>query len=137
MSEMRGKYAPKKKDPLKPFYPVIGLVFAAIAAAVGFFAAPFALQLLKDTVLQSAQGQLPADDVMLLVVGAMIFLIVIAIFGMIFAMFAPRPDSRSSDKAVIEQKQEMERDRQRAKLRDKQMRTKMRTANKGKDLDRG
>jgi uncharacterized membrane protein (DUF106 family) len=137
MSEIRGKYAPKKKDPLKPFYPVIGLVFAAIAAAVGFFASPFVLQLLKDTVLSSAVGQLPADDVMQIVIGVMIFLVMIALFGMIFAMFAPRPDKLSTDQAVIQEKREREIERQRAKMRGRNMKEKMRTANKNKDLDRG
>lgn len=137
MSQYGGKYAPKKKDPLKPFYPVIGLVFAAIAAAVGFFASPFVLQLLKDTVLSSAVGQLPGDDVMQIVIGVMIFLVMVAVFAMIFAIFAPRPDKLATDQAVIQQKQEMELERQRAKMRNRRMKERMRTANKDKDLDRG
>ena len=116
-----GKFAPKKKEPLKAFYPVIGLILMAIAGAVGYFSSEWAYELLGQYV-----SNLPQDDFqMQMIVAFAIFLAITVVFAAIFAIFAPKPPKMLSEKALLAEKQDRERERLRAKKRKAQMRKKM------------
>jgi phosphotransferase system glucose/maltose/N-acetylglucosamine-specific IIC component len=127
--EFGGKYAPKPKEPLRPFYPIIGLIIAAIAGAIAYFAAPPAYELIRANFLQNATG-LPPVDQMELLIGVMIFLVIVMLFGLLFAAFQPRTPKAVTERGLLEEKQEKERERRRAKQRQRTMREKMRKANK-------
>ena len=130
MSEnLGGKYAPKKKEPLKAFYPIIGLILMSIAGAVGYFSSEWAYELLGQYV-----DNMPQDDFqMQMVVAFAIFLVITVVFSAIFAVFAPKPPKMVSEKALMSEKQDRERERMRAKKRKAQMRKKMKGASR--DLD--
>lgn len=132
-NEFRGKYEAEKKDPLKPWYPVIGLILIALAGAAGYFARVPAYRTLKSNLLQGV-GNLPEDAVMEYVVAFGIGLAIIGVFAMVFAVFAPKPKGRKyvSETALRDNKQEMERERQRSKRRQAQMQSKMKKANRSK-----
>lgn len=133
-NEYRGKYQAEKKDPLKPWYPIIGLLLLGIAGAAGFFARVPAYAFLKRTLLQGATANLPDDTTMQYVVAFGIALAIVGIFSMVFALFAPKPKSRKlvSENVLKDQKEEMNRERMRAKRRKQQMDAKMRKANRAK-----
>jgi hypothetical protein len=125
-SEFRGKYEAEKKDPLKPWYPVIGLLLLGIAGAAAFFARVPAYAFLKRSLLQGV-GNLPDDTTMEYVVAFGIGLAIIGIFSMVFALFAPKSKNRKlvSENTLKNQKDEMNAERQRAKRRKQQMQAKM------------
>ncbi len=127
--EFGGKYATKKKDPLRPFYPIIGLIVAAIAGAIAYFGASPAYELIRTNLLQNATG-LPPVEQMELLVGVMIFLVIMMLFGLVFAAFQPRTPRAVTERGLLEEKQEKERERRRARQRQRSMREKMRKANK-------
>jgi len=127
--EFGGKYAPKPKEPLRPFYPIIGLIIAAIAGAVAYFGAPPLYELIRTNFLQGAAGLPPADQ-MELIMGVMIFLVITMLFGLVFAAFQPRTPKAVTERGLLEEKQEKERERRRAQHRQRTMREKMRKANK-------
>lgn len=135
-NEFRGKYEAEKKDPLKPWYPVIGLVLIGLAGAAGFFARVPAYRVLKDSLLKGVTS-LPEDPVMEYVVAFGIALAIIGVFSMVFALFAPKPKSRKyvSEDSLKANKQEMERERIRAKRRKSQMQSKMKKANRAKNRE--
>ena len=127
-----GKYAPKKKDPLRPFYPIIGLIIAGIAAAIAYFAAAPLYELIRTNILQGNTGQLPPADQMELIVGGMVFLVIVLLFALIFAAFQPRTP-KISEQSLLKEKQEKEREIRRSRERQRAMREKMRRANKDFD----
>lgn len=129
-NEFGGKYAPKKKDPLKPWYPLIGIILIAIAGAVGFFLRQPVYAFLERTLLKGA-GNLPAETMEYIVAGG-IALVIIGVFSAVFALFAPKTNKLVTEKHLLAQKQEAERERLRAKKRKYQMRQKMKQANRGR-----
>jgi hypothetical protein len=132
-NEYRGKYEAEKKDPLKPWYPVIGLVLLAIGGAAGFLARVPAYSFLRATLLKGVGG-LPDDTTMQYVVAFGIGLAIIGIFSLVFAIFAPKSKNRKlvAESTLKDQKDEMNRERQRAKRRKNQMQSKMRKASREK-----
>ena len=137
-NEYRGKYEAEKKDPLKPWYPIIGLVLLAIAGLAGVLASGTALSFLQGYFpqLQAEVCSIPEimNCQMQLVIAAAIALAIVGIFSLVFAIFAPKPKSRKlvAESALKTQKEEMNRERDRAKRRKMQMDAKMRKANKAK-----
>lgn len=125
-----GKYAPKPKEPLRPFYPIIGLIIAAIAGAVAFFGAPPLYELIRVNFLQNATVSLPPVNQMEIIVGVMIFMVIVMLFGLVFALFQPKTPRSITEQGLLEEKKERERERRRAENRQRTMREKMRKANK-------
>ena len=107
-NEYRGKYEAEKKDPLKPWYPVIGLFLLGIAGAAGYFARQPAYAYLKKTLL-SGVGGLPEYTGREYVVAFGIALAIICIFSMVFAVFAPKSKNRKlvAESALKNQKEEI------------------------------
>ncbi len=135
MSSSEGKYQVKKKDPLAAFYPIIGLVIFAIAAAVGWFSAPFVLEFAGDYIPAQALTSLSSLDpnAPLYTVAFFIFLLIIMLFSAIYAVFAPKPGIQVSESSLKRERDSREEDRRRAKLRKRKMRSRMKQANKGLD----
>ena len=132
-NEYRGKFEKPKVDPLKPYYPIIGLVLLAIAGAVGFFARQPAYAFIQDTFLQGVGG-LPDRETMEYVVAFGIALVIVGIASLAFAVFAPKPKNRKlvAENTLKAQKDQMNEERIRAKRRKQQMEAKMRKANRQK-----
>jgi hypothetical protein len=70
---------------------------------------------------------------MQMIVAGAIALVIIGVFSMVFALFAPKQNKLVSQKVLAQEKQAIDLERRRAKKRKYQMRQKMRKANKGKD----
>lgn len=66
--------------------PIMGLVALIFAGASAFFLSVPAENLLLDNI-----AGLPADGTMQIVAGIGIFLLVLMVFGMLYAMVAPKP----------------------------------------------
>lgn len=135
MSSQGSKYQVEKKDPLKPFYSIIGLVILAIAGAVGWFSAPFILEFLEDFVPPDMIASLvevhPLAPEML--VTFLVVLMIVFLFSAIFAMFAPKQEKSVSEAALKQEKQSREQERKRIKASRRKMKARMREGNKGMD----
>ncbi len=127
-----GKYAPKPKNRLRPFYPIIGLIVAAIAGAAAYFGAAPLYEIIRVELLENSPG-LPQPEQMELLVGVMIFLVIVMVFALIFAAFQPRKTIQVSEQSLLKEKQEKEREIRRSRERQRSMREKMRKANKDFD----
>ncbi|MEL6308240.1 MAG: hypothetical protein AAFQ52_08860, partial [Chloroflexota bacterium] len=87
--DYQSKFAPKKKDPLRPFLPIIGLLIMGIAGVVGWYVSPIVLDLglQYDIIPAQVTGALTATELQYVVAG-MIFLLIVALFATIYAVFA-------------------------------------------------
>lgn len=126
-----GKYQAEKKDPLRAFYPIIGLIVLAIAGAIGYFTAPYvydyALPYIKDIV-----GDY--DKQMIIYMFAfMIALVIVAVLGFVFAIFAPKPPKEVGVKALQAERRAIEMERKRMKRRKSAMRKRMKKGTKDMD----
>ena len=129
-----GKYAVEKKDPLKPFYPIIGLIVMLIAGAVGWFGSPFVLDFADDylsrqDVIASLVDVHPLAPEM--VVAFLIFLMIVMLFSAIFAIFAPKKEKLVTEGILKRERMAKDADRRRTKARKRKMRERMREGNKG------
>ena len=133
--DFKGKYEVEKKDPLRAFYPIIGLVVMVIAGAVGWFGSPFALDFADDfipaDVITSLVDVHPLAPEML--VAFLIFLMIVMLFSAIFAVFAPKKEKMVTDGVLKQERIAKEADRRRTKARKRKMRARMREGNKGLD----
>jgi hypothetical protein len=127
----KGKYGAEKKDPLKPFYPIIGLIVIVVAGAIGYFAAPSLLTFTKPYLPAEVLAR-PDNELQLLFAG-MIFFVIVAVLGFAFALFAPRPPKEVSDKALIAERNAREMERKRQKKRKSSMRRRMKQGTKDVD----
>lgn len=131
----QGKYAVEKKDPLKPFYPIIGLVIMGIAIAVGWFSAPFILDFADDfipaDVITSLKDVHPLAPELL--VTFLVVLIVGMLFSAIFAIFAPKQEKSVTENSLKAERAAREAERRRTKARKRKMKARMREGSKGMD----
>jgi hypothetical protein len=131
-----GKFVPKKKDPLRPFLPVLGLLIVAAAGAVAWFGSPFLLDWLlnQQNYVAMPAAVLQADELTLqMLASIMIFFIIIAIGGLLYAVVAPRPPKLVSESVLAAERKQIELDRQRDVARKRKMKSRMKNANKGMD----
>ena len=132
---IHGNFQPVKKDPLKAFYPIIGLVVMLIAGAVGWFGAPFALDFadnyIPSEVITSLVDVHPLAPEML--VAFLIFLMIVMLFSAIFAIFAPKQEKLVTESALKQERSAREADRRRTKARRRKMKARMKEGNKGLD----
>lgn len=128
----QGKYAPKKKDPLRPFYPIIGLLIAGIAGAAAFLGARPLYELIRTNLSPDVAAGLPTVEQMIPVVGVMIFLVIMLLFSLIFALLQPRKQ-KVTEQSLLKEKQEKERELRLSRERQRTMREKMRKANRDKN----
>lgn len=127
-NEFRGKYEAEAKKPLQPYYPVIGLIVMAIAAAIAYFVSTPVFEWIVPNLLNgNTQGQ---ELEIQIAIGVVVWLVIISVFGAMFAVFQPKTSKLVSESALKGEKDEREADRLRAQRRRKQMQQKMRKANK-------
>lgn len=130
-----GNFQVEKKDPLKPFYPIIGLLVMVIAGAVGWFGSPFALDFADDyipsDIITSLVEVHPLAPEM--VVAFLIFLMIVMLFSAIFAVFAPKKEKLVTESALKQERLAKDADRRRTKARKRKMKSRMREGNKGLD----
>lgn len=133
MSDFQGKYAPKKKDPLRAFYPIIGLIIIVIAGAVGWFGAPFVLEYGADYIPRAVTTGISDPLTLQILVAVLIFFVIVAIFAMVYAIFAPKPTKLVSEGALKREREQKLAEQRRMKKRRRKMNARMRAGNK--DLD--
>jgi hypothetical protein len=126
------KFTPKKKDPLKPFLPVIGLMVMAAAGAVAWFGSPFLITWLFNQTLFTIPGNVRSADPFYfqLLVSIMIFFVIVGIFGLLYAIVAPRPPKTVHESVLMNERKQAELDRQRDIARKRKMKSRMKDANK-------
>lgn len=128
---MGGKYVVKKKDPLQAFYPIIGLIVLVIGGAIGYFVAPYAIDFARPY-LPPEVMQRPPEQIQLLFT-IMIALIIVAVLGFMFAIFAPKPPKEVSEKALMADRRAIDMERRRQKQRRAAMRQRMKKGTKNID----
>ncbi|MEL6406102.1 MAG: hypothetical protein AAFR81_17155 [Chloroflexota bacterium] len=129
--DYQSKFAPKKKDPLRPFLPIIGLLIMGIAGVVGWYVSPIVLDLglQYDIIPAQVTGALTATELQYVVAG-MIFLLIVALFATIYAVFAPKPERLVSEASLKKEREDKIAERRRIKARRGKMRRRMKDANK-------
>jgi hypothetical protein len=127
MSEnlFNSKYQPKKRSPLKPFYPVIGLFILIVFGAISYFLSRPVTELVdaRTTIaLEFAQLQL--------VIAIGIFIVLILALAAVYSVFQPKTPKGVSERDLDREKQEKMREAAAANRRKKEMQAKMRARNK-------
>ena len=107
----------KKKDPLTAFLPVMGLVLVVAFAAIAY-----ALHKPAHEFLQNRIDGFPTEPEVGYVIGGAIFLILVLFAGMFYAMFAPKGPKITTEKELLREKEE----RQREELTRKKRRAELR-----------
>lgn len=127
MSEnlFNSKYQPKKPSPLKPFYPVIGLIILILFGAISYFLSRPVTELVdaRTTIaLEFAQLQL--------VIAIGIFIVLTLALAAVYSVFQPKTPKGVSERDLDREKQEKMREAAAANRRKKEMQAKMRARNK-------
>ncbi len=90
----------------KVLMPVMGLLLFGCAAAIGFALSEPATDFVRSNV-----GNIPPGPEIQAAVGFGIFLILLLIFGAVYALFAPKPDKIISESELAKEKKARERER--------------------------
>jgi type VI protein secretion system component VasK len=130
MDEYSGKYAPKKKDPLKPFLPLIGMAILFILGGIAFVLSEPLLQFLQQRVPQAL------DPRMRWALAAVIFIVGVMIIGLIYSAVTPKGPKGITERELDKQKQERAKEEQAAKRRKAEMQAKMRARNRQNSGDK-
>lgn len=116
----------KKKDPIAPFLPIIGLVIIVLAGGFAYLVSGPAHDFLRSQL----GSQIPNEPVVQYAIAGMIFLLIVLVVGMVFAAFQPKPEMTVSERQLDKEKKEREKERLERKKRQRLMKEKMRKANK-------
>lgn len=132
-----GKFVPKKKDPLRPFLPVLGLLIIAAAGAVAWFGSPFLINWLvtqQNFLTIPAAVTDPENALTIQALAAMlIFFIIVAFASLLYAVVAPRPPKLVQENVLLAERKQAELERQRDVARKRKMKARMKNANKEMD----
>jgi uncharacterized ion transporter superfamily protein YfcC len=110
---------------LNALLPVLGLFLLGAAGAIAWvLSEPFA-----DFLVLNLSG-IPDTPEMQIVAGVIIFLVIVLLYGFLYAIFAPKPQQSVSEAQLDREKQQKLKEAQRAKKRKKEMRAKMRERNR-------
>jgi hypothetical protein len=131
-SPYAGKFTPKKKDPMRAFLPVIGLLVIVAAGAVAWFGSPFIIQWLFTQDYFNLPASVSSADPFFfqILVSIMIFFVIVAVFSLLYAVVAPRPPKAVHESVLMDERKKMELERQRDVARKRKMKSKMKNANK-------
>lgn len=105
--------------------PVIGLVILVVCIGVGYVLSGPAFSLLKERV-----PSLPSSSEMQMLVGGGISVVLLLVFGMLYAMVAPKPEKTVSEAQLDKEKKERLAEQMRAKKLKRDMKNKMRQRNR-------
>jgi uncharacterized BrkB/YihY/UPF0761 family membrane protein len=111
----------KKKSPLAPFLPVLGLILAVALVAIAYTLSPTVLELLEENI-----DNFPKDteEIKYVVTGAL-FLVLLLFAGMIYALFSPKPPKLATDAQLRQERTDLERERRMKKRRRRETYKKM------------
>jgi type VI protein secretion system component VasK len=123
--EYAGKYKSKRKNWLKPFLPVLGLLVLAIAGGVGYYVSAPLLALVQQYV-----PGIPNSQEMQILSGFVVFLVIVSAFALIYAAFQPRLPKGVSEADLDREKREKQKEAAAAKRRKMEMQAKMRQRNR-------
>lgn len=129
-----GKYQVEKKDPLRVFLPIIGLIILVIAAAVGWFSSPILIEQGAEYIPAEVTNALEPEMFRILV-SVLIFFVIVTVFSTIYALFAPKPEKLVTEAALKSERIAREQDRKRTKARKRKMRERMKAGTKKLDDD--
>ena len=90
--EEYGEKSVKKKTSVRAFLPIFGLFLVVAFAAIAFVLSEPLTTLLRDTI-----DGIPAEDEVQYVVAGMTFLVLLLFSGMVYAMFARKPQLRVTE----------------------------------------
>jgi phosphotransferase system glucose/maltose/N-acetylglucosamine-specific IIC component len=120
------KYAPKKPSPLKPFYPVIGLLVLVIFGAIAFAVSQPITNFIDQRVTTMP---LPVSQLRI-IVGVGVFIVLTLLLAMTYSIFQPKTPKGVSERDLDREKQERQKEEKAAARRKKEMQAKMRARNR-------
>jgi len=106
----------KKKDPLKPYYPLLGLLLGLAFAAIAYAVAPPVHQFIYDSGFIKTFPEPKMDTGVLkdkyptFAVAGVIFVALVLIATVIFALFAPKPQKQVTENELKDEKRAHERE---------------------------
>ncbi len=103
----------RQKNALAPFLPVIGFLLAGIVAVIAFFVSDPIHQFL----IRQFRGQVPTNPEVRYIIAVAVFLVLILLVAMIYAIFAPKPPKTTSEKQLEQEKREIAREKAERKKR--------------------
>jgi hypothetical protein len=130
---MEDEYAgrKKKRDPLKAFLPLIGLLLALAMGFIAWVARIAVHDLLIDNITD-----FPKDEEIQYIIAGVIFLMMMLVFGVIYAIFAPKPDKRASEAEMKKEKAFRRKEELARRERKKRVRKQMHEARAKKRKDK-
>jgi hypothetical protein len=116
--EYSGRQSGKKKQKshIRAFLPALGLIMAVALAGVAYVASEPIHQLLMDNM-----PSIPAAPEMQYVIAAVMWIIMLAIVGMVYAAAAPKPTKMISEKVLEKEKADRLREKRMVKKRKQQI----------------
>lgn len=112
--EYRGRR--KKKNPLAPFLPLLGLVLAVALAAVAFILSAPVHDLLKENI-----ADFPVETEVQYVIAVVLFIVLVLFAGMLYAAFAPKPPKLVSESELKRERIEIDREKRAKKKRRREL----------------
>lgn len=98
---------PKKKNPLNPFLPLIGLLLIAAAGGIGFVLSKPLTEVLQTNVLpNNAQDIADNFETVQAIVGVITAIVILLFVAAIYALFAPKPTKLTTEKELQREKEE-------------------------------
>lgn len=110
----------KKKNPLTPFLPVLGLVLAVALGAIAFILSKPAHEFLMKQI-----ETFPQETEVQYVVAGALFIVFLLFAGLIYAIFAPKQEKLVTERELKKEKDYKEKERLAAKKRKRQIQAKM------------
>lgn len=106
----------KKKTTINAFLPLFGLVLIIAFGAIAYVLSEPLTTLLRENV-----DGIPAEQEVQYVVGGVIFLVMLMLSGMMYAMFAPKPQLRVTEAELKKERMLDAREKKARQLRKQQM----------------
>ena len=110
----------QKRSAMGPFLPAIGLILIVCFAAIAFVASEPLTEVLRENM-----AEVPDDEEVSYVVGFIVFLGLLLITGLLFAMFAPKPPKMVTEQELKKERQQVAREKEARKKRKRAANLKM------------
>jgi len=98
----------QKKDPLRPFYPVIGLLLIACFAAIAWVLHEPLRDILVENISDLPQANEEGFQEVGYVAGGSIFVILLMFASLLYAAFAPKQQNVVSERELLNEKKAKE-----------------------------
>ena len=114
----------RKKNKLRPYYPVIGFFLGLILLGVAFVLADPVNDMLRDSLLKDRYPYDIQTEMRYIVTGGL-FIIFVLVAAMIYAVFAPKPTKLVTEKQLEKEKEIKRKEALAAKRRKRQIQRQM------------